>query len=65
MNVAGDIQVTGAEAAHRVGVATNTIDVWVRRGYLDPIPGTGRPRKFWLSEVYQAEARRQVHWKNR
>jgi len=60
-----DIKVTAKEAAVEVDVSPDTIDTWVRRGQLQPIPGTGRPRKFWLSEVYTAEAARRVHWKHR
>ena len=56
-----DIQVTGKEAAAEVGVDPDTIDTWVRRGYLTPIPGTGRPRKYWLSQVFTTEAARRIH----
>lgn len=58
MNHQGDIQVTAKEAAAQVGVARATVDTWVHRGYLTPIPGSGRPAKFWLSEVFTAEATR-------
>ncbi|WP_435107335.1 hypothetical protein [Nocardiopsis synnemataformans] len=61
----GDIAVTATEAATKVGVDRDTVDTWVRRGYLRPIPGSGRPRQFWLSQVYTAEAQRRVHWKHR
>jgi DNA-binding transcriptional MerR regulator len=60
-----DVKVTASEAADEVDVSPDTIDTWVRRGYLRPIPGSGRPRKFWLSEVFTAEAVRRVHWKQR
>lgn len=60
-----DIQVTATEAAAKVGVDRDTVDTWVRRGHLQPIPGSGRPRRFWLSAVYTAEAARRVHWKKR
>lgn len=65
MNHQGDIKVTANEAAAEVGVDRDTIDTWKRRGYLQPIPGSGRPAKFWLSEVYTCEAARRVHWKHR
>lgn len=60
-----DYQVTAAEAAKEVQVHPDTIDTWVRRGYLTPIPESGRPRRFWMGDVYRAEARRRIHWKRR
>ena len=54
----GDIQVTAAEAAAQLGVARATIDTWVHRGYLSPIEDSGRPAKFWLSDVFAAESNR-------
>lgn len=60
-----DVKVTAAEAAQQVGVDRDTIDTWKRRGYLQPIPGSGRPAKFWLSEVFQCEAARRIHPKHR
>jgi len=60
-----DTKVTAAQAAVEVGVNRDTIDTWVRRGQLAPIPGTGRPRRFWLSEVYTCEVARRIHWKHR
>lgn len=61
----GDYPVTAAEAAKEVQVSPDTIDTWVRRGQLKPIPGSGRPRRFWMSDVYTCEADRRVHWKQR
>lgn len=61
----GDDQVTATEAAKQVQVSPDTIDTWVRRGQLTPIPGSGRPRRFWLSDVYTCETKRRVHWKRR
>ncbi|WP_017585495.1 helix-turn-helix domain-containing protein [Nocardiopsis ganjiahuensis] len=61
----GDYTVTAAEAAVEVGVSRDTVDTWVRRKQLRPIPGSGRPRRFWMSDVYTAEARRRVHWRDR
>jgi len=65
MSHQGDARMTGKEAAEEVGVSPDTIDTWVRRGQLRPIPGSGRPRKFWLSQVYTAEAARRIHYKHR
>lgn len=65
MNRQGDDQVTATEAAKEIQVSPDTIDTWVRRGQLKPIPGSGRPRRFWLSDVYTCETQRRVHWKHR
>ncbi|WP_117198066.1 hypothetical protein [Nocardiopsis sp. TNDT3] len=65
MNRQDDIKVTAAEAAAELDVDRDTIDTWKRRGYLQPIPGSGRPARFWLSEVFACEAARRVHWKRR
>lgn len=65
MNRQGDIKVTANEAAAELDVDRDTIDTWKRRGYLQPIPGSGRPARFWLSEVFACEADRRVHWKRR
>lgn len=56
--VPGDYQVTAEEAAVEVGVTRATIDTWVHRGYLQAIDPTARPRQYWMSRVYQAEASR-------
>jgi predicted site-specific integrase-resolvase len=53
-----DIQVTAAEAAREVGVKRATIDTWVHRGYLAAVDPTARPRRYWLSDVFAAEATR-------
>ncbi|GAA1455512.1 hypothetical protein [Nocardiopsis tropica] len=59
-----DIEVTAAEAAVQVGVARATIDTWVHRGHLEPIPGTGRPAKFWLADVFATEVACQARRRN-
>ena len=56
----GDYTVTAAEAAAEVGVTRATIDTWVHRGYLTAIDPTARPRKYWASHIFGAEASR-VH----
>ncbi|MDT0305082.1 hypothetical protein [Streptomonospora wellingtoniae] len=53
-----DIGVTAAEAAVQVGVTRATIDTWVHRGHLTPIPDTS-PRRYWLTDVFAAESGRQ------
>lgn len=55
-----DYQLTAAEAAREVGVTRATIDTWVHRGYLTAIDPTARPRKYWASHIFGAEASR-VH----
>ena len=60
-----DTKVTAAQAAVELDVDRDTIDTWKRRGYLQPIPGSGRPARFWLSEVYACEVARRIHWKHR
>lgn len=60
-----DDQVTAHEAAAHLGISRDTIDTWVRRGHLEPIPNTGRPRRFWMADVYTCETARRTHWKHR
>ncbi|MDA2805720.1 hypothetical protein [Nocardiopsis suaedae] len=59
--VEGDVAVTAAEAAAQVGVTRATIDTWVHRGHLAPIPGARRPKRYWLSDVFATEAARRIH----
>lgn len=52
-----DVQLTLHQAAAEARVKPQTIETWIHRGYLKPIPGT-RPRRFWLGDVLAAEAGR-------
>lgn len=52
-----DVQLTLHQAAAEARVKPQTIETWIHRGYLKPIPGT-RPRQFWLADVLAAEAGR-------
>ena len=54
----GDYSVTAAVAAREVGVSRATIDTWVHRGHLVAIDPTARPRKYWASDVFEAESNR-------
>lgn len=52
----GERYVTRAHAAELKGVSTDTLDGWVRKGYLSPVPGCPpRRRLFRLADVDEAE----------
>jgi hypothetical protein len=54
----GERVVSRAQAAAIKGVTGATIDGWVRKGYLEPIPGCPpRQRLFLLDDVDAAETR--------
>src|SRR5690606_20014986 len=44
-----DVQLTLHQAAAEARVKPQTIETWIHRGYLKPIPGT-RPRRFRLAD---------------
>src|SRR5690606_41788276 len=52
-----DVQLTLHQAAAEARVKPQTIETWIHRGYLKPIPGP-RPRRLRLADVLAAEAGR-------
>jgi len=51
---------TARQAEAELGLAAGTIDVWVARGHIRPIPNVGRPRLFWSDDLYDCQADRAV-----
>ena len=52
-----DWALTANEIAEELGISRSTVDSWVHRGHITPIPGS-RPQRYWMSEVYAAEKAR-------
>ena len=50
---------TAEEARDALGLAVDTIYVWVTRGHLTPAPIPGRPKLYWSDDVYDCHLQRQ------
>ena len=49
---------TARHAEKELGLAQGTVDVWVNRGYLKPIPVPGRPKLYWSDDVFDCQHER-------